>query len=205
MVLVLYCGAVIFVTKPNSFAYDAIFGNEPARSIQSQPAATTVETASAVIDTDAIIAEVTAAAEKRAQEISASVAAQAGAEVRKALEDSIPAMVDEAVKKAIADYALDEQIAKKVSEEMARQQDGLVAKIYESYGDSVIRTVTDDVLDSLLISEVESKTAEAADIQEVATEPVKEEPSEITVEEYEAIRQEIREAEINSLLEKLGE
>ena len=195
MVLVLYCGAVIFVTKPNSFAYSAVFGDNA-----TVPSKTTQQTAvTESIDTEALLAELSDTAANEAKTVANDVASKSAETIRKAIEDSLPAMIDEAVKNAMADLDINEQVKKAVSSEFAGQQSDLASMIYEKYSALLVDRVTEQILSAL-----------------TAPEPVVEQPSEpevveeethkaITPEEYEAQRQEIRNSEINDLLEKLGE
>lgn len=190
MVLVLYCGAVIFVTKPNSFAYSAIFGD----SGKTIPAKTSTESSvSEAVDVDAIL--------KQAEAVAKDAAKESAESVRKTIEQSLPALVDEAVKKAMAEYDISDQVAKKVSEDVLSQKDEFAAQIYNGYKDNLVDAVTKEVM-ARLDAEKEREAARAA---EAASEPEEKEPEAMTAEEYEAQRQAIRESEINSLLEKLGE
>ena len=195
MVLVLYCGAVIFVTKPNSFAYSAIFGD----SGKTIPAKTSVESSvSEAVDVDAIL--------KQAEAVARDAAKESAESVRKAIEQSLPSLVDEAVKKAMAEYDISDQVAKKVYEDVISQKDEFAALIYNGYKDNLVDAVTKEVM-AKLEAEKESEVAPVSETAEtVSFEPEeKKEPEAMTAEEYEAQRQAIRESEINSLLEKLGE
>ncbi len=210
MVLVLYCGAVIFVTKPNSFAYESIFGNSSApatpKTAQSSASAESV-------DTQALVAQAEAAAKE--------AASKSAEDARKAIEAAIPALVDEAVKKALSEYDISKQVADKVSQGIADSQEDMAEAIYGKYRDGLVEEVSRAVLERIeyenslkVAAEAAKKVEEAA---EAASEPKQEQPvaepeveeneppKVITAEEYEAQRQEIRESEISSLLEKLGE
>ena len=203
MVLVLYCGAVIFVTKPNSFAYDAIFGDNaiiPARSTQQTQTAD-----SASVDTEAIIAELREDLTKQVETVAKEVAAQSSESVRKAIEESLPSMVDEAVKKAISDLNLSGQIEKQVTKEVLSQQEELAAIIYANYSKALAEAVTNRIMATVTSVEPVQIQIEEPVAVEVVEEEVPAMAAVISVEEYEAQRQEIREAVISSLLEKLGE
>ena len=197
MVLVLYCGAVIFVTKPNSFAYDAIFGDNnisaPAKTPQTQQVAVPE-----AVDTEALLAQAEAAARE--------VASQSSESIRKAIEDSIPALVDQAVKNAMAEYDISEQVASKVTQDVLSQKDDFAAMIYDSYKESLVDEVAKEVIARIdsAIQSIEPETKAEEQVEEPQP-TVEETPSALSVEEYEAQRQEIRDIEINSLLEKLGE
>ena len=197
MVLVLYCGAVIFVTKPNSFAYNAIFGDDSGRVLTRS---TQQSVAAETVDTDKILSQ--------AEAVAKDVASQTGESIKKTIEDELPALVDEAVKKAIAEYGISEQIAKTVSDEVLKQQGAIESHIYDAYKDSIVDAVTQEVMErfEVVVQTTEDEPTVSVVAEPVAEEPVSQEaaPSALTVEEYQAQRQEIRKTEINDLLEKLG-
>jgi hypothetical protein len=175
MILVLYCGAVIFVTKPDSFAYSAIFGDTNPR-----PTVGTTQSASvASVDTSAVVAEAKEAAVKAAESTVKDMTSQMESSVRKAIEQTLPAMIDNAVRKAVAEQNLSDQIAKKVSEEIQSRQAEIASSLYKTYKDSLV-----DELSTELAKEVE---------QEETT----------SVDDYDAQRTAIRNTMISSLLSKL--
>ena len=175
MILVLYCGAVIFVTKPDSFAYSAIFGDTNPRSTASS----TQSASAANIDTSAIVAEAKEAAVKAAESTIDDMTSKMEAGIRRAIEQSLPAMIDNAVRKAVAEQNLSDQIAKKVSEEIEGRQAEIASSLYRTYKDSLV-----DELSTELAKDVEQGEAQS-------------------VTDYDAQRTAIRNAMISSLLSKL--
>ena len=192
IVMVLYCGAVIFVTKPNTNAYAAIFGS--ADNKVTVPAA--AETAP--VDTDAILAE----AEKIATAKADSAVDQSGkytdAAVADALavnEDNIKAIVDKAVADAFANLEFDgdtiiqtqpfdinehlDEIVNAVVPELLKYEDELAALMYDKYKDQLVDMVVDELIERL--------------------------PSDVSVDanDYDTIRRQMREAEIKKMLEQL--
>ena len=176
MILVLYCGAVIFVTKPDSFAYSAIFGDNNPR-----PTVETTQSASATsVDTSAVMAEAKDAAVKAAESTVKDMASQTELNIKRAIEQTLPALIDSAVKKAVAEQNLSDEIAKKVSEEIESRQAEIASSLYKTYKDS-------------LVDELSTELAKEVDQEEEA-------PS---VTDYDAQRTAIRNTMISSLLSKL--
>ena len=73
IMLVLYCGVVIFITKPDSFAYDAVFGKTDSRV--TVPTSEKAE-AQAQADRDALLAEMERIASEKAAQAAPPPAAQ---------------------------------------------------------------------------------------------------------------------------------
>ena len=193
IVLVLYCGAVIFVTKPNTNAYAAIFG-----AVDNRPTVPAAETTQ--VDTDVILAE----AEKIATAKADSAVDQSGkytdAVVADALavnEDAVKAIVDKAVADAFANIDFEgdtvtiiqtqpfdinehlDEIVKAVVPELLKYEDELAALMYDKYKDELVDMVVDELIDRL--------------------------PSEVAADadDYDTIRRQMREAEIKKMLEQL--
>ena len=177
IVMVLYCGAVIFVTKPNTNAYAAIFGS--ADNKVTVPAA--AETAP--VDTDAILAE----AEKYTDDAVADALA--------VNEDAVKAIVDKAVADAFANLEFNgdtiiqtqpfdinehlDEIVNAVVPELLKYEDELAALMYDKYKDQLVDMVVDELIERL--------------------------PSDVSVDanDYDTIRRQMREAEIKKMLEQL--
>lgn len=177
IVMVLYCGAVIFVTKPNTNAYAAIFGSVDNKV--TVPAA--AETAP--VDTDAILAE----AEKYTDDAVADALA--------VNEDAVKAIVDKAVADAFANLEFDgdtiiqtqpfdinehlDEIVNAVVPELLKYEDELAALMYDKYKDQLVDMVVDELIERL--------------------------PSDVSVDanDYDTIRRQMREAEIKKMLEQL--
>ena len=88
-------------------------------------------------------------------------------------------MIDNAVRKAVAEQNLSDQIAKKVSEEIESRQAEIASSLYRTYKDSLV-----DELSTELAKDVEQGEAQS-------------------VTDYDAQRTAIRNAMISSLLSKL--
>ena len=176
MILVLYCGAVIFVTKPDSFAYSAIFGDNNPRPTVEKTQSASVES----IDTSAVVAEAKDAAVKAAESAVKDMASQTELSIRRAIEQTLPSMIDSAVKKAVAEQNLSDEIAKKVSAEIESRQAEIASSLYKTYKDSLVDELSTEVIDR-----------------------TKEVEQEESIIDYDAQRTAIRNTMINSLLSKL--
>ena len=195
MILVLYCGAVIFVTKPNSFAYSAILGDGSRSS--DYPAQSGVQTASAPaaeVNTDAIIAEAKDAAAKQAESTIREYASQTEADIIKAIEQMLPSLIDEAVKKAVEEQNIPKQIADKVSEEIESRQYEFASMLYRTYKESLVDELSSEVID---------RTKEEDGKAESVSSDTGAQASEISKEEYDAQRKAIRDSIISSFKNKL--
>ncbi|MBP5552768.1 MAG: hypothetical protein J6X41_05235 [Spirochaetales bacterium] len=182
IVLVLYVGAVIFVTKPNTNAYSAIFGSADKTAA---PAPEAVQA-----DHDAIIAE----AEKIATE-KADAAESASAEYTDAAVADFQAILDKAVADAFANLEFEgdtivqtipfdvnehrDEIVEAIIPELLKYDDELAALMYDKYKDQIVEMIVDD-----LIAKLGSDIAVEAD-------------------DYDTVRRQMREAEIKKMLEQL--
>lgn len=182
IVLVLYVGAVIFVTKPNTNAYSAIFGSS------EKAAAPAPETVKA--DHDAIIAE----AEKIATQ-KADAAKSASAEYTDAAVADFKAVIDKAVADAFANLEFEgdtiiqtipfdinehrDEIVNAVVPELLKYDDELAALMYEKYKDQLVEMIVDELIAKL-----------GSDIS-------------VEADDYETVRRQMRESEIKKMLEQL--
>ena len=182
IVLVLYVGAVIFVTKPNTNAYSAIFGSADKTAA---PAPESVQA-----DHDAILAE----AEKIATE-KADAAESASAEYTDAAVADFQAILDKAVADAFANLEFEgdtivqtipfdvnehrDEIVEAIIPELLKYDDELAALMYDKYKDQIVEMIVDD-----LIAKLGSDIAVEAD-------------------DYDTVRRQMREAEIKKMLEQL--
>ncbi len=198
MVLVLYCGAVIFVTKPDSFAYGAIFGdNSPRAAVEkAQSSAASAE----AVDTSAIVAEAKDAAVKAAESTVKDLASQMEQSVRRAIEQTLPlpAMIDSAVRKAVAEQNLSDKIAKQVSEEIESRQAEIASSIYKTYKDSLVDELSTEVIDRAKEAEPEVEIVKIEKAEETEKPVVT-----LSIDGYDTQRAAIRNAMISSLLNKL--
>ncbi len=256
IMLVLYCGVVIFVTKPESFAYGAIFsGLDNSVKVPTSEQAE----AQAQAEREALLAEVEKIATEKAQgayndavaksqaaideaianldtteelkaeiekavsEATASLKAdieatkeeavkQAAAEAVALVEANIDtykqAAVDEAVSKSLAaleasvdtyrkeivEQAVTEAVAKvegnlesyipAIVEELLKYEDQLAADLYAKYKDQLVDEIVAEVLAQVGTAEPDASTA-------------------MTKEEYDSIRTDIRDEQINAVNDKL--
>ncbi len=215
IVLAIYCGAVIFVTKPESFAYDSLF-----RDIDVTVQVPSSEKAEA--DTAKLLADVEKIAQQKADEAGRKAVEQAVAisndnldkAVQAAIEKydaTISAMIDEAVKNALGD----------VDSKIAAAKDDILASIpvvdVEAAKADAVRAAVAEVeakldefgseLEKSLYSKYADQINDLID-QKIAAalaeyQPAAAAETEMTEEEYNAIRQQTRETEINSLLQQL--
>lgn len=202
IILVLYCGVIIFVTKPSTFAYDALFkGVESTVTVPSSEKA--AQTAAA--EKEALMAEVKAIAAEYADKAVAQAARNAEAAIVEAVGDiktdagavDVSAVVSIAVRnamtaakddivnaaaaKAVADIRVDEAaLSREISEKV-------VANIL-SREDALVDRVTEVVLERI-----------GKGLQEAVSETL----SSMSDEDYAKIRKEVRSTEIQNLLDQL--
>ena len=196
MILVLYCGAVIFVTKPDSFAYGAIFGDGKPRANVENTQSTTAAAQS--VDTSAIVAEAKDAAVKAAESTVKDLASQTELSVRRAIEQTLPALIDDAVRKAVAEQNLPDKIAKQVSEEIESRQAEIASSLYKTYKDSLVDELSTEVIDRAKEAEPEVEIVKIEKAEETEKPVVT-----LSIDGYDTQRAAIRNAMISSLLNKL--
>ena len=147
IMLVLYCGVVIFITKPDSFAYDAVFGKTDSRV--TVPTSEKAE-AQAQADRDALLAEMERIASEKASQAADAAVEKA---VAKADENAAKA-IDAAVEKAVAQAdenaakAIDEAVAKAMAdatESVSKAIDAAIDDAVAQAADSVSKLVDEAV------------------------------------------------------------
>ena len=186
IVLVLYCGGVIFLTKPNSNALEGLFS-----STDKAAAAPASEVAS--VDSDAILAQ----AEK--------IAAEKADAARKSSEEYADAAIADAIAKIVIpeagetvvqqgdtiiqkeEFDLDAHMQEIVDAVLAKlpvpDNDELAADLYEKYKDQLV----DSVVDEIIARYGNSEQAPASG------------------DDYDTIRRQMREEEIKKVLDQLHE
>ena len=175
IILVLYCGAVIFVTKPNTNAYEGLFGS-------TDKVAETTDSASdaaTVVDTDAILAE----AEK--------IAAEKADAAQKSSAEYADAAIADAISKLVIPEA-GETIIKEGDTIIQREEFDLEAHMSEII-DAVYEQLLNDkeeILDMIIDGLIEK-------LDSAPAEPIPEDA------DYYTIRRKIREEEIMKMLEQL--
>lgn len=202
IILVLYCGVIIFVTKPSTFAYDALFkGVEstvtvPSSEKAAQTAAAEKEALMAEVKTiaaeyaDKAVAQAARNAEAAIVEAVGDIKTDAGAvdvsavvsiAVRNAMTAAKDDIVNAAAAKAVAEIRVDEAaLSREISEKV-------VANIL-SREDALVDRVTEAVLERI-----------GKGLQEAVSETL----SSMSDEDYAKIRKEVRSTEIQNLLDQL--
>ena len=179
IVLVLYCGAVIFVTKPNTNAYEGLFGStDKVAEKTNEPSS---EAAS--VDTDAILAQ----AEKQAEKIAAEKADAA----QKSSAEYADAAIADAISKLVIPEA-GETIVKEGDTIIQREEFDLEAHMPEII-DAVYAQLLndkDEILDMIIDGLIEKLDS---------GEPLPEGDE----DDYDTIRRRIREEELRKMLEQL--
>lgn len=187
IVLVLYCGGVIFLTKPNSNALEGLF------SSTDNKAAAAPASGAASVDSDAILAQ----AEK--------IAAEKADAARKSSEEYADAAIADAIAKIAVseagetvvqqgdtiiqkeEFDLDAHMQEIVDAVLAKlpvpDDDELAADLYEKYKDQLV----DSVVDEIIARYGNSEQVPAAD------------------DDYDTLRRQMREEEIRKVLEQLHE
>lgn len=207
IILVLYCGAVIFVTKPDSFAYTALFSGVVTVPSSEQKVADEPDAESQVVypqvaypqvDMDAISAEIEAVSTQKANDAISAAADNTDAAVRAAVDaytEEIKALIKSAVEEALAD----------VEVPAAELSDAAAIELYMKYRDAIVEDLASAIRPEAAEPAAEIPAAEVPAVEAPAVEAAEEAPEVITMsqEEYEAVRQEIRDAEIGSLLDLL--
>ena len=202
IILVLYCGVIIFVTKPSTFAYDALFkGVDSTVTVPSSEKAA----AEAAADRADLIAEMEAIAAEYADKAVAQAARNADAAIVEAIGNidtnagsvDVNALVNVAVRNAMASAKqeiIDAAAAKAVAE-IRSGEDAFSQKVYDkvmadilAHEDEVVERVTEEVIARI------SNSLQSALEETLAS---------MTDEDYEKIRQQIRQEEIQKLLDQL--
>jgi len=202
IILVLYCGLIIFVTKPSTFAYDALFkGVDSTVTVPSSEKAA----AQAAAEREDLIAEMEAIASEYADKAVAQAAKNADAAIMEAIGKidtgigsvDVNALVNVAVRNAMAS----------AREEMIQEATSRVLSTISAGKDAVTQEVVDKVTAELLSheDEVVERVADEviARITSGLESAVEEALASMSDEDYEKIRKQIREEEINRILNQL--
>ena len=194
IVLVLYCGAVIFVTKPNTNAYEGLFGSKD----NSTPAAAVpvAETTQADIQ-----AEIQAAIQAEHDAVMAQtekIAADKAEAAQKSASDYADAAIAEAIAKLEIPQAVETTVEKIVEGDTIIQREEFdleahLPEIVDAVYDQLIEdkdAILDMIVDELL---ARLDSAEASADSSSAAVPA----------DYDTTRRQIREDEIRKMLEQL--
>ncbi len=185
IMLVLYCGAVIFVTKPEGFNVSSFFTvnsapkTEPDRSIFKAEIESELK-------------------EEIDKEVKVSVDS-----LESRLEESMKTLVNN-LKAELESEASTEQIVEQVEIDLR----ALAAELYTAYKDDLVESITPEILDAVL-AQLSAEMVKPVEEEQPVEEPVAEvevevAPVEMSEEEYFTIRERIRNEEINDILSQLN-
>ena len=175
IVLVLYCGAVIFITKPNANAYEGLIGstdNVPAASASSAEKTQ----ADAQAEHDAILAQAEEIAAEKADEARKSASEYADS----AIADAIARLDIPQAAGTVETYVEGDTIIQR--EEFDLQSN--LPEIVDAVGARLLEN-KDQILDMIIDALIEKLDSDESSA------------------DYETIRRQIREEEIRKMLEKL--
>ena len=217
IILVLYCGVVIFVTKPNAFAFDSLIKKSADSAATAATAAAAKTPAEEKAEHDALVAEMETIAAKHADSAVEKAGKNADAAIKDAIgrlevnddgEVDVAALVKVAVENAVAD----------VKAEIIKEASDIATSNILSHEDEVIDAVTDNilanedefvqtVLNRVLANEDEfaQRVTDSvlAKLEKALNEALDELSAYTPQNDYEAERKQIRESEIQKLLEQL--
>ena len=193
IVLVLYCGAVIFVTKPNTNAYEGLFGSKdnsapaataPAETTQADiqaeiQAAIKAEHDAVIAQTEKIAAEKSEAAQKSASDYADAAIAEAIAKLE------IPQAVETTVEKIVEGDTIIQREEFDLEAHLPEIVDAVYDQLIEDK-DAILDMIVDELIARLDSVEASADSSDAA-----------------APADYDATRRQIREDEIRKMLEQL--
>ncbi len=202
IMLVLYCGAVIFVTKPEGFNISSFF---TANSVpKTEP------------DRSNLKAEIEA-------EVKSDIKPELKEEIDKEVKvsvDSLESRITDSMNTLLNNLKAEleaEASTEKIVEQVEIDLRALAAELYTAYKEDLVESITPEIVDAVLaqlsaelaepvveeveVTPVETETTETTETTE-AEEPVVQ--SEMSEEEYFTIRESIRNEEINNILSQLN-
>ena len=181
IVLVLYCGAVIFITKPGTNAYQGIFGStEKETAVPDAPAAPSAPDAEGtIVDTDAILAQAEKIAEDKAEAARKSSEDYADSAIADAISKlEIPQAVETTVEKIVQGDTVIQREEFDLEAHLPEIVDAVYAELLKEK-DAIIDMVVDAIIEKLDTVEA---TGDA---------------------DYDTVRRQKREEEIRKMLEQL--
>ena len=216
IILVLYCGVVIFVTKPNAFAFDSIIKKSADSAATAATAAAAKTPAEEKAEHDALVAEMETIAAKHADSAVEKAGKNADAAIKEALgklevkdgEVDVASLVKMAVEDAVAE----------AKAEIIKEASSIATSNILSHEDEVIDAVTDKILanEDEFVQTVLNRVLENEDefakrvtdsvlakLEQALNEALEELAAYTPQNDYEAQRKQIRESEIQKLLEQL--
>ena len=206
IVLVLYCGGVIFVTKPNTNAYEALFGSKD----NNVPAATTSATEQAQADNKAEHDALLAQAEKVAAEKADAAKKSASEYADAAIADAIAKLeIPQAVEKVETIVKEGDTIIQREEFDLEAHLPEIVDAVYDKLledKDEILDMIIDALIERLDEAEAsETTAAEAPAAEAAASETAVAEAPAVSDADYETLRRQMREEEIRKMLEQLHE
>ena len=216
IILVLYCGVVIFITKPNAFAFDSIIKKSADSAATAATAAAAKTPAEEKAEHDALVAEMETIAAKHADSAVEKAGKNADAAIKEALgklevkdgEVDVASLVKMAVEDAVAE----------AKAEIIQEASSIATSNILSHEDEVIDAVTDKILanEDEFVQTVLNRVLENEDefakrvtdsvlakLEQALNEALEELAAYTPQNDYEAQRKQIRESEIQKLLEQL--
>ena len=216
IILVLYCGVVIFVTKPNAFAFDSIIKKSADSAATAATAAAAKTPAEEKAEHDALVAEMETIAAKHADSAVEKAGKNADAAIKEALgklevkdgEVDVASLVKMSVEDAVAE----------AKAEIIQEASSIATSNILSHEDEVIDAVTDKILanEDEFVQTVLNRVLENEDefakrvtdsvlakLEQALNEALEELAAYTPQNDYEAQRKQIRESEIQKLLEQL--
>lgn len=208
IVLVLYCGGVIFVTKPNTNAYEALFGSKD----NNAPAATASATEQAQADNKAEHDAILAQAEKVAAEKADAAKKSASEYADAAIADAIAKLeIPQAVEKVETIVQQGDTIIQREEFDLQAHLPEIVDAVYDKLLEDKDQ-ILDMIIDALIerLDEAEAASSSAAPASETpaaeaaaASEAAPVEAPAVSDADYETLRRQMREDEIRKMLEQL--
>ena len=144
IVLVLYCGAVIFITKPGSNAYQGLFGSAGNASAQAAPASQGTS-----VDTDAILAQAEKIATDKAEAARKSSADYADSAIADAISKLV---IPEAVETVVQGDTIIQKEEFDLEAHLPEIVDAVSAELLKEK-DAIIDMVVDALIEKLDASE----------------------------------------------------
>ena len=185
IVLVLYCGAVIFVTKPNTNAYEGLFGSTNTAPATETPAVEKTQ-ADTKAEHDAILAQAEKVASEKADAAQKSASDYADAAIAEAIAKlEIPQAVETTVEKIVEGDTIIQREEFDLEAHLPEIVDAVYDQLIEDK-DAILDMIVDE-----LIARLDSAEASADSSSAVA-------PA-----DYDTTRRQIREDEIRKMLDQL--
>ena len=191
IVLVLYCGAVIFVTKPKTNAYEGLFGSNNNAPAATAPADDKTQS-EIQAEHDAILAKAEKVAAEKADAAQKSASDYADAAIAEAIAKlEIPQAVETTVEKIVEGDTIIQREEFDLEAHLPEIVDAVKAELLEDK-DAILGMIVDELIARLDSAEASAEAQAPADSSSAAA------PA-----DYDTTRRQIREDEIKKMLEQL--